>query len=135
MPRADDLFRPTAVPDPEPDDAEHIADAAAVRVVEVDTTAGAGKPRRSRTSRSKQPVVETVPERMPSGRIKHDEKMTVYITADELLDLEHARLTLRRTLGSAVDRGRIVRAAIAIALADLEAQGEDSQLVRRLDQA
>jgi hypothetical protein len=61
--------------------------------------------------------------------------MTVYIIADELLDLEHARLTLRRTLGSAVDRGRIVRAAIAIALADLEAQGEDSQLVRRLDQA
>ena len=26
-------------------------------------------------------------DRAPSGRVKHDEKMTVYVTADELLDL------------------------------------------------
>ena len=30
--------------------------------------------------------------RAPSGRVRHDEKMTVYVTADELLDIEHARL-------------------------------------------
>ena len=48
--------------------------------------------------------------------------MTVYVTADELLDLEHARLSLRRHHGLAVDRGRMVREAIAMALADLEAQ-------------
>ena len=46
--------------------------------------------------------------------------MTVYVTADELLDIEHARLELRRTHGLAVDRGRLVRAAIAMALADLD---------------
>jgi hypothetical protein len=65
--------------------------------------------------------------------VRHDEKMTVYITADELLELEHARLVLRRTLGSAVDRGRLVRAAVAMALADLDEHGADSELVRRLN--
>jgi len=61
--------------------------------------------------------------------------MTVYVTADELLDLEHARLMLRRDHGLAVDRGRFVREAIAIALADLEAQGGDSVIVQRLQQS
>ena len=70
--------------------------------------------------------------RTPSGRVRHDEKMTVYVTADELLDIEHARLSLRRHQGLAVDRGRLVREAIAIALADLEASGDDSVLVQRL---
>ena len=70
--------------------------------------------------------------RKPSGRVRHDEKMTVYVTADELLDIEHARLSLRRHQGLAVDRGRLVREAIAMALADLEANGDDSALVHRL---
>ena len=70
--------------------------------------------------------------RQTSGRIKHDEKMTVYISAEELIELEQARLTLRRELGVAVDRGRLVREAVAIALADLEERGADSDLVRRL---
>ena len=39
--------------------------------------------------------------------------MTVYVTADELLDIEHARLGLRGAHGLAVDRGRLVREAIA----------------------
>jgi hypothetical protein len=68
----------------------------------------------------------------PSGRVKHDEKMTVYVTSDELLDLEHARLTLRKDQGLAVDRGRLVRVAISLALADYEEHGEASALVRRL---
>ncbi|HEX2177337.1 MAG TPA: hypothetical protein VHG70_15645 [Nocardioidaceae bacterium] len=72
------------------------------------------------------------PRRTASGRVRHDEKMTVYVTADELLEVEHARLVLRRTLGSAVDRGRLVRAAVAMALADLDEHGADSELVRRL---
>jgi hypothetical protein len=42
-------------------------------------------------------------------------------------------LVLRRTLGSAVDRGRLVRAAVAMALADLDEHGADSELVRRLN--
>jgi hypothetical protein len=70
--------------------------------------------------------------RQPTGREKHDEKITVYLSAQELLDLETARLTLRGDHGTAVDRGRIVRAALAEVLADLDARGEDSILVRRL---
>jgi hypothetical protein len=103
LPAADDLFRPTAVPDTPDDAAEAGSDPA---------TSG----------------------RTPSGRVRHDEKMTVYVTADELLDLEQARLTLRR-LGTGVDRGRLVRAAIAMALADLHDHGEDSAIVHRLKQA
>ncbi|HET9423682.1 MAG TPA: hypothetical protein VFO49_21260 [Nocardioides sp.] len=70
--------------------------------------------------------------RGPSGRVKHDEKMTVYVTSDELLEIEHARLALRSGPGLAVDRGRLVRVAISLALADFEANGEASELVRRL---
>ena len=70
--------------------------------------------------------------RGPSGRIKHDEKMTVYVTSGELLDIEHARLALRSGHGLAVDRGRLMRVAIALALADFEENGEASALVRRL---
>ncbi|GAA0339871.1 hypothetical protein [Micropruina glycogenica] len=71
----------------------------------------------------------------PSGRVKHDEKITVYVSADELVALEQARLTLRARHGIAVDRGRIVRAAVALAVADLDATGEDSDLIRQLDES
>jgi hypothetical protein len=71
-------------------------------------------------------------ERRPSGRESHDEKITVYLSADELMDLEHARLGLRGDHGLAVDRGRIVREALAVVLADFEAKGDASILVRRL---
>ncbi|MFI9647124.1 hypothetical protein ACIHAA_12625 [Streptomyces sp. NPDC052040] len=70
--------------------------------------------------------------RMPSGRERHDEKITVYVSAEELMDLEHARLVLRGEHGLAVDRGRIVREAVAVVLADLESRGDASILVRRL---
>ncbi len=71
-------------------------------------------------------------DRRPSGREKHDEKITVYCSAEELFELERARLALRGDHGLVVDRGRIVREAVAVVLADLEAKGESSILVRRL---
>ena len=97
----DDLFRPTVVPSQPEPAAEAEAE----------------------PSEPKQ--------RSSSGRVRHDEKMTVYVTAEELIDLEHARLSLRRA-GIGVDRGRLVREAVAIALADLDANGADSQLAQRL---
>ena len=106
LPTADDLFRPTATPD-EPAAPE--ADASAGQSAEAESA-----------------------NRKPSGRVRHDEKVTVYVTSDELMDLEHARLALRRSHALAVDRGRMVREAVAIALADLEENGEDSVIVRRL---
>ena len=111
LPKADDLFRPTGSPEPA---------AAPERATE-------------RTPAPAEPVAQTAPK--SSGRVKHDAKMTVYITDDELLDIEHARLSLRRSHGVAVDRGRLVREAVALALADLESNGEQSALVRRLREA
>jgi hypothetical protein len=105
LPAADDLFRPTS---------EEAAEAASsVRAVpdEPEDTAGPRK---------------------PSGRVRHDEKMTVYVTSDELLEIEHTRLMLRRAQGLAVDRGRLVREAVALVLADYEENGDESILVRRL---
>ncbi|HYN76032.1 MAG TPA: hypothetical protein VEV13_07510 [Candidatus Limnocylindria bacterium] len=75
-----------------------------------------------------------VEDRRPSGRERHDEKITVYVSGDELFDLEQARLVLRGSHGLAVDRGRIVREALALVIADLDAKGESSILVRRLRQ-
>ena len=70
-------------------------------------------------------------QRRASGREKHTQKITVYLSAEELLDLERARLALLR-YGAAADRGRIVREAIAVLLADLDARGKDSLLARRI---
>jgi len=116
LPTADDLFRPTVVPDRvDTDDAVPVA-----------APEGATEPEPA-------PADEDIPVKgTGSGRVRHDEKVTVYVTSDELLDIEHARLSLRRSHGLGVDRGRLVRAAVAIALADLEANGEDSVLVQRL---
>ncbi len=85
-------------------------------------------PRAARPARR----MRTVGERAPSGRERHEEKITVYLSPEELLELETARLRLRAEHGLAVDRGRIVREALAVVLADLEAKGESSILVRRL---
>ena len=74
----------------------------------------------------------TAAEKSPSGRELHEEKITVYISTDELFDLDPARLMLRGDLGLAVDRGRIVRESIAVIIADLEAKGDQSILARRL---
>jgi hypothetical protein len=79
--------------------------------------------------------IRAVSDRSPSGRELHEEKITVYCSPEELLDLERARLHLRAEHGLAVDRGRIVREAVAVVLADLEAKGESSILVRRLREA
>jgi hypothetical protein len=119
LPTADDLFRPTVVPDP-------------VDTTTPDGTAGA-EPTPAPAEAA--PAVEEAPAKATgSGRVKHDEKMTVYITSDELLDIEHARLSLRRSHGLGVDRGRLVRAAVAIALADFEVNGDESVLVQRLSE-
>ena len=119
LPTADDLFRPTVVPDPV--EADDTADATA-------DTATDG------TSEATDAAGDAAAKGTGSGRVRHDEKMTVYITSDELLDIEHARLSLRRSHGLGVDRGRLVRAAVAIALADLEANGDESVLVQRLSE-
>lgn len=71
-------------------------------------------------------------EARPTGRTMHEEKITVYVSPEELVDLEQAKLSLRANHGLAVDRGRIVREATALVVADLEARGEESVLVRRL---
>jgi hypothetical protein len=115
MPTADDLFRPTT------EDAD----------VEQSPVAAVPGPQAVKTTAKTGPKAKEGP-RQSSGRVRHDEKMTVYVTADELVDIEHARLDLRRHHGLAVDRGRLVREALAIVLADLEKNGDDSELVRRL---
>lgn len=67
-----------------------------------------------------------------SGRQKHDSKITVYLSAEELLAMEQARLTLRGAHELPVDRGRIVREAVAVLLDDFDQHGAESVLVRRL---
>ena len=69
--------------------------------------------------------------RAGSGRVRHDEKITVYVSTEELIALETARLTMR-SQGMTADRGRLVRASGAMALADLEENGEESVLAHLL---
>ncbi len=70
--------------------------------------------------------------RRTADRQRHDEKITVYLSSEQLVSLERARLDLRAELGLVADRGRLVREAIAIVLDDLEAHGDASVIVRRL---
>ncbi|NYJ01492.1 hypothetical protein HNR19_002190 [Nocardioides thalensis] len=115
LPAADDLFRPTS-------------DKPAVRAVpDSPEDAPADAPAKKSRATKAAPAPKGA-----SGRIRHDEKMTVYVTADELLAIEQTRLRLRAEHGLAVDRGRLVREALHLVLEEFEAHGEDSALVRRL---
>ena len=129
LPGADELFRANTpalsavrqvVSQPE----EALAPAPAVRT-----------PSLSRTKKGVRSIPRrrvTAIDKSPSGRERHDEKITVYLSPDELFDLDQARLTMRGDLGLIVDRGRIVRESIAVIIADLEAKGDQSILARRL---
>jgi len=125
LPGADELFRQTttlaAVPSPASVDAEEIA--VPVAAPNATNKKAVRTPARRRV---------TTFARSPSGRERHDEKITVYLSPEELYDLEQARLALRGDLGLAVDRGRIVRESLAIIIADLETKGDQSIIARRL---
>ncbi len=113
LPGADELFRPTK---PERDE---------------------GRPRSSRQQDDKSTRLQVAEPEPPAARAgakapRHDEKVTFYCTADDLIALEQTRLKLRGDHGIAADRGRIVRAALDYVLEDFEARGEDSILLRRL---
>jgi hypothetical protein len=82
--------------------------------------------------RRKEQLSETGASKRGSGRTKHDAKITVYVSGDELLALEHARLNLRGSHDLIVDRGRLVREAVAVLLADFDEKGEESVIVQRL---
>jgi hypothetical protein len=77
-------------------------------------------------------LAQAGPAKRGTGRTKHDAKITVYVSGDELLAMEQTRLTLRGSHGLVVDRGRLVREAVAVLLADFEQRGEESVLVQRL---
>ncbi|HEY7046264.1 MAG TPA: cobyrinic acid a,c-diamide synthase [Jatrophihabitantaceae bacterium] len=151
LPGAAELFRATsAAPKPAPEEVAHHPGVGAVPVppepeprpeperepeVRAEAPAPASRPapapavaRPGRGGRR----IRAVGDRTPSGRERHEEKITVYCSAEELVDIETARLHLRAEHGLAVDRGRIVREAVAVVLADLEAKGDSSILVRRL---
>jgi hypothetical protein len=145
LPGADELFRstgaagPAAVPDSEPGAVDRLEEGSAPRalapvadlpVADDQAAAPAAAPRGAVRAPVRRRAKSA--ERRPTGRERHDEKITVYVSPEELLDLEHARLTLRGDHGLAVDRGRIVREALAVVLADLDAKGDSSILVRRL---
>jgi hypothetical protein len=127
LPGADELFRSTtpslsAVRDSLPDSSP-LAPVSHVP---------APAPSQKKGVRTTQRRRVTSVEHSPSGREKHDEKITVYLSPEELFDLDQARLILRGDLGLAADRGRIVRESIAVIIADLQAKGDQSILARRL---
>jgi hypothetical protein len=127
LPGADELFRSTGGPVPVTRDSGAAADDGVTSAVSAPTDIAA-KPTGRATARLSGP-------RSPSRRERHEEKITVYVSPEELVDLEHARLVLRADHGLRIDRGRIVREALAVVLADLEAKGDQSILVRRLHHA
>lgn len=146
LPGADELFRSTGDgPRPAPEEpprpaalsvAPYAEPEAAATATGTQVDAGTDHDDLEQAAAAVRPVARrrarAVADRRPSGRESHDEKITVYLSADELMDLEHARLGLRGDHGLPVDRGRVVREALAVVLADFEAKGEASILVRRL---
>lgn len=130
LPGADELFRKTtlsAVPD-QVEVAEEVVHTNRPTTQTVSKSA----PKNSSGVRQTPRRRPTGIEKGPSGRERHDEKITVYLSPEELFELEQAHLHLRGDLGLAVDRGRIVREALSIVLADLEAKGDQSIIARRL---
>jgi len=136
LPGADELFKNSSPSLSAVREVEH-SDVTASPIQEAQQTAaqrsiGTSSPKSKKGVRSIPRRRVTSSDKSPSGRERHDEKITVYLSPDELFDLDQARLMLRGDLGLAVDRGRIVRESIAMIIADLEAKGDQSILARRL---
>jgi hypothetical protein len=148
LPGADELFRRTSSEAPEPEPAAAVpapttsaAEPAPTSAVTAVLAPVVEEPEAASGASVADPVRSTRPaprrrakagDRRPTGRERHDEKITVYVSPEELVDIEQAKLVLRAQHGLAVDRGRIVREAVAVVIADLEAKGDESILVRRL---
>jgi len=126
LPGADELFRQTTTLSAVPSQKD-----AVVEELNVESVAPTAAPTKKSVRTTSRRRVNNF-DRSPSGRERHDEKITVYLSPEELYDLEQARLALRGDLGLAVDRGRIVRESLAIIIADLETKGDQSIIARRL---
>jgi hypothetical protein len=132
LPGADELFRRTSTEPETPEalPAEPTAEAATSVALLDEPVADPGGEAVARRATPRRRA--RAGDRRPTGRERHEEKITVYVSPEELVDLEQAKLVLRAQHGLGVDRGRIVREAIAMVVADLETKGEESLLVRRL---
>lgn len=111
LPGAEELFRPTKAARTEP------------------------RPRSTRqpdTKSTKLQVATPEPAATAPKAPRHEEKVTFYCTAADLMAIEQTRLKLRAEHGIAADRGKIVRAALDYVLEDFEARADDSILIRRL---
>ena len=86
LPGADELFRNTATLSAVPSKRENVEE-----ITETQPQIVKQKNSVRQTPRRR---VNTF-DRSPSGREKHDEKITVYLSPDELYDLDQARLALR----------------------------------------
>ncbi|OLT29169.1 hypothetical protein BJF83_00750 [Nocardiopsis sp. CNR-923] len=129
LPGADELFFRPSGAEPEPDPPPTGRQRTAPEYEDRDEAAERGAARQGGGSRGTAKV-RRAPK--PSGRQRHDEKITVYVSGAELLALEQTRLSLRAEHGLSADRGRLVREAVAVLLADFEEHGASSMLVRRL---
>ncbi len=91
------------------------------------------RPTQSPATPSREPV-KPQPASRPtaSGRVKHDQKITVYFSSEELFALEDATLELKRRYGINLDRGRLVRTAVALAIHDLTERGAESAVIAEL---
>ena len=126
LPGASELFRRTQ----NGDDPVEVEDAAPAQESVDDDVRESPSPRPPAPRAARRRLTPT--DAVATGRVRHDEKITVYVSTEELMALEEARLLLRREHGIGVDRGRIVRAAIAMAVADLAERGDGGALVDRL---
>lgn len=124
LPGASELFRPTR-PAPEIPDPRADVPAQAPAEVPAQPAPAKEKPASKPRKRKTEPPAAT-------GRVKHDQKITVYFSSEELFALEDATLELKRHHGLSLDRGRVVRTAVALALADLADGGADSAIVAAL---
>ena len=116
LPGASELFRPTKAPEP----------------VTPATQAPQPEPKEKPGKRT-QPEQRKPSRPVATGRVKHDQKITVYFSSEELFALEDATLELKRRHGINLDRGRLVRTAVALALLDLAENGADSAVVTELN--
>ncbi len=85
-----------------------------------------------RSAKPAQAAAESETAPTATGRVRHDQKITVYFSSEELYALEDAVLQLKRQHGLSLDRGRVVRTAVALALRDLAARGDEAEILAEL---
>jgi len=79
-----------------------------------------------------EPQHTTATKHKPNKHIQHDKKITIYMTTNKLLDIEHTHLSLQHHQKLTINRNQLIQKTITITLTNLKTNNNNNVLMQQL---